>query len=322
MAAEPAELTGPVPPPSCAAPAAERPARRVARCLRGAGWAGAALVIAAAILLAAGSVRAAPLNRSLDTVSPGGEAMWPAAGTLPAADAQAMSFDGTPAVGALFTTVSGRPQGHFCSASVIDSPGRDLLVTAAHCISEIGTAPIAFVPGYDDGRMPYGIWRVTRVFVDHDWLSSSDPDDDVAFLVVAGRGKEKIQDVTGGEALGLGLPVGRMVSVIGYPQTSEVPILCENPAREFSPDQLEFDCGGYTDGTSGSPLLEDVSPATGLGMVIGVIGGYEQGGYTPSVSYAVRFGPLVQDLYKTVIRSLAPRRARRKGSRAARHPGH
>jgi hypothetical protein len=40
------------------------------------------------------------------------------------------------------------------------------------------------------------------------------------------------------------------------------------------------------------------------------------------VSYAVRFGPLVQDLYKTVIRSLAPRRARRKGSRAARHPGH
>jgi V8-like Glu-specific endopeptidase len=233
-----------------------------------------------------------------------------------------VSFDGTPAVGALFTTVNGRLAGHFCSASVIDSPGRDLLVTAAHCISEVGGAAIAFVPGYDDGRMRYGIWRVTRIFVDHDWLSSSDPDHDVAFLAVAARGKEKIQNVTGGEALGLGLPAGRMVSVIGYPQTSDVPILCENSAREFSPTQLEFDCGGYTDGTSGSPLLEDVSPSTGLGMVIGVIGGYEQGGYTPSVSYAVRFGPLVEDLYKTAIRSLEPSPARRKGSRVSRHLSH
>jgi V8-like Glu-specific endopeptidase len=303
VAAEPAELTRPVPPPRREARPAERGRRRGARGLRRAvGWAGGALAIAAGIVLGAGSVRAAPLDRSLDTVSPGAEAMWPVAASQPAADAQAMSFGGTPAVGALFTSVGGRLQGHFCTASVVDSPGRNLLATAAHCVSEAGGAALVFVPGYDDGRMPYGAWRVTRLFLDKNWLSSFDPDDDVAFLLVAGPGKQKIQNVTGGEVLGLGRPAGHTVSVIGYPQTANVPILCDNRAREFSPTQLEFDCGGYTDGTSGAPLLEDVSPSTGLGTVIGVIGGYEQGGDTPSVSYATQFGPFVADLYKAASR--------------------
>jgi hypothetical protein len=90
--------------------------------------------------------------------------------------------------------------------------------------------------------------------------------------------------------------------VIGYPQGSNVPISCGNLARGFGPAQLVFDCGKYTDGTSGGPLLEDVNPTTGLGMVIGVIGGYQQGGDTPSVSYSARFGALVADLYKTAVR--------------------
>ena len=298
MAAEPAE---PVPPPRHEPRPAPR-AGRVARRLGQAGWAAGALAIAAGILLVGGSVRAASLNRNLDTLSAEAQSMAQEAGSQPAADSQAVSFAGTPPVGALFT-IAGRALGaHFCSASVVDSPGRDLLVTAAHCISEIGGAATAFVPGYYDGRMPYGIWRVTRVYMDRNWMFSSDPDDDVAFLVVAGHGKKKIQNVTGGEVLGFGLPAGQMVSVVGYPQTADVPILCANRAREFSSTQLQFDCGGFTDGTSGSPLLQDVSPSAGLGTVIGVIGGYEQGGDTPDVSYAARFGPLVAALYKTATR--------------------
>ena len=66
--------------------------------------------------------------------------------------------------------------------------------------------------------------------------------------------------------------------------------------------QMEFDCGGYTDGTSGGPFLANVHPATGLGAVIGVIGGYEQGGDTPSVSYSARFGRAVRDLYDKAVR--------------------
>jgi hypothetical protein len=59
------------------------------------------------------------------------------------------------------------------------------------------------------------------------------------------------------------------------------------------------DCGDYTDGTSGSPFLADVSAASGLGTVIGVIGGYEQGGDTPEVSYAPKFGAAVAALFQS-----------------------
>jgi len=103
------------------------------------------------------------------------------------------------------------------------------------------------------------------------------------------------------ERLGIGQAAGQYVRVIGYPQGSNVPIRCGNLARSFGPTQLVFDCGRYTDGTSGGPLLEDVNPTTGLGTVIGVIGGYQQGGDTPSVSYSARFGALVADLYKTAV---------------------
>ena len=43
-------------------------------------------------------------------------------------------FAGTPAVGALFTISEGRLGSHFCTASVIDSPHHDLVITAAHCV--------------------------------------------------------------------------------------------------------------------------------------------------------------------------------------------
>lgn len=115
------------------------------------------------------------------------------------------------------------------------------------------------------------------------------------------RPQGPVEDVTGGERLGASQPSGRMVQVVGYPDGANAPIVCRNRARRFSSSQLEFDCGGYADGTSGSPLLANVSPSTGPGTVIGVIGGYEQGGYTASVSYAARFGVRAAALYKIAI---------------------
>ena len=252
------------------------------------------LAMAGGLTLTAVGLIATPLDQDLDTTAAGAQSL------VPMSQAEGVAFAGTSAVGALFTVTSGGSLGgHFCSASVVDSPARDLVVTAAHCVSASGQ--FAFVPGYDNGRTPYGVWRVTRVIVDPSWISSANPNADVAFLVVTGQDGARIQDVTGGERLGIGQAAGQDVRVIGYPQLSNAPISCDNLARGFSPTQLVFDCGGYTDGTSGGPFLEDVNPVTGLGTVIGVIGGYEEGGDTPSVSYAARFGDLVADLYKTAI---------------------
>jgi V8-like Glu-specific endopeptidase len=210
-------------------------------------------------------------------------------------------FAGTPAVGALFTISEGRLGSHFCTASVIDSPHHDLVITAAHCVSQT-VAEVAFVPGYHTGAAPYGVWIVTRVYVDASWSASSDPDDDVAFMRVSRPGSTaRIEDVTGADRLKTGAPARQLVEVAGYPDSADQAITCRNWTKEPMADQLEFDCGGYTDGTSGGPFLADLDPRTGRGAVIGVIGGYEQGGLTPRVSYSAMFGANVMALYELAV---------------------
>lgn len=214
------------------------------------------------------------------------------------------TFGGVTAVGALFGTdpKTGKLEGHFCTASVVHSPGGDLAATAAHCVTQ-HSGPIVFVPGYDNGREPFGQWRVTKSYTTQAWQATQDPDDDVAFLRIApAPDGVPIEDVTGAERLGTGWPSHAYVQVMGYPDSANQPVWCANWTGRFSPTQLEFDCADYTDGTSGSPFLAGVSPATGEGTVIGVIGGYEQGGDTADVSYSVAFGPAVASLYRTAAR--------------------
>lgn len=212
------------------------------------------------------------------------------------------AFRGIPAVGALFTTSAGSLGQHYCTASVIDSPGGDLAITAAHCVT--GTSgTIDFIPGFDSGATPYGVWTVTKVYVDQAWRSSADPDDDFAIVRVSQADSSvPVEDVTGAEQLLTGAPAGRrLVEVIGYPSSSSQPVSCQNRLTEPMVNQLEFDCGGYPDGTSGGPFLTDVDQASGQGMLIGVIGGYEQGGYLSQISYSSVLGANAAALYRTAV---------------------
>jgi V8-like Glu-specific endopeptidase len=222
--------------------------------------------------------------------------------TVPPALVHGRFYNGTPAVGALFTVSGGRLGQHFCTASVVNSAVKDLVITAAHCLRGKRAGQVAFVPEYRRHREPYGSWTVTRVFVDAAWANSRNPNDDVAFLVVSQPGSSRpVQELTGGENLATGWKASHLVRVIGYPDGRQRPITCMARTRAFGKRQMEFDCGGYTDGTSGGPFLANVPPATGEGAVDGVIGGYEQGGNTPSVSYSARFGQPVRDLYDRAV---------------------
>ncbi len=85
------------------------------------------------------------------------------------------------------------------------------------------------------------------------------------------------------------------------------------PFDRFHLRQMVFFCTDYTNGTSGGPFLAHVSGATGAGQVIGVIGGYEHGGDTPSVSYSARFGSAIAALFRrrSPAREPGPRLRRR-----------
>ncbi|MBV2153867.1 serine protease [Kitasatospora sp. SUK 42] len=183
-----------------------------------------------------------------------------------------------------------------CTASVVHSPGRNLLVTAAHCVQNqrVGLLDgLVFTPGYRNGYSPYGTWQVQSITVDPRWAEDDDPDYDVAFVTVRPVDGRQVEETVGGNPIGTGQGVGLAVSVTGYPNESDEPITCSVRTRSQSSTQERFDCGGYTDGTSGSPWV------TGDGAVVGVIGGYQEGGNTPGTSYSVSFGQRVADLYRT-----------------------
>jgi len=209
------------------------------------------------------------------------------------------SFDGVPQVGAIFSTEDGSisGQGHYCTGSVVNSPEGDIIVTAAHCVYDSSGVytDIAFVPGYHDGQDPYGVWIPSAVVVSPQWTSNSDPNYDVAFVVVHEEGSSsKIQDVVGGDDLGLDPSYTNLTQVVGYPESTEEPVTCTNYTSQFSDPslatpQLQFACDNYPGGTSGGPFLQGVDSNTDLGTVVGVIGGYEAGGDSPNVSYSVYF---------------------------------
>ncbi len=249
-------------------------------------------VVVALLLVFAGSVGSAnPVNAAASTQS-GAPVAQSATASL-----TGQSFDGVAAVGALFSETNGVLGTHFCTASVVNSAAGDLALTAAHCVYPL-TGTIVFVPGYTNGQTPYGVWQVTKVYTDSAWDSAQNPNDDVAFLQLADApGGVPIENVTGAETLDTGTQAGALVQVVGYPDGADQPVSCTGVANSFSATQLQFDCAGYPDGTSGSPFLTDVNAATGQGTVIGVIGGYQQGGDTSEVSYAASFGSAVATLY-------------------------
>ncbi len=278
-----------------------RPPRLVLRA-RPAFW-GGTLAAAVAVGVVATSPSAHGAERLAIRLAAAVKALPRGAPTVPPALLHGRFYDGTPAVGALFTVSGGHLGSHFCTASVVNSSVKDLVITAAHCLQGKQPGQVAFVPEYHRHHEPYGSWTVTRVFVDAAWANSQNPNDDVAFLVVSQPGTAKpVQELTSGENLATGWRASQLVQVIGYPDGRQRPITCTARTRPFGTRQMEFDCGGYTDGTSGGPFLANVHPATGLGAVIGVIGGYEQGGDTPSVSYSARFGQAVRDLYDKAVR--------------------
>jgi V8-like Glu-specific endopeptidase len=218
----------------------------------------------------------------------------------------ATDTNGVPSVGALFATDDQGDDGHFCSASVVASPQGDMVLTAAHCIYDPNEGDydtdIVFIPDYHDGQAPYGVWTPSSLVVDPRWISDSDPDLDFGFMIVHQDGNSRtLQSETGANQLGSNLSFDLPVQVTGYPDGASQAVTCATPSTQADTYQLRFDCDGFPNGTSGSPWVTNVNPATGLGTVVGVIGGYEEGGDTPQVSYSSYFDQDITDLYDTTL---------------------
>ncbi|MFF7410281.1 trypsin-like serine peptidase [Streptomyces lydicus] len=191
---------------------------------------------------------------------------------------------------------------HFCTASVVQSPGRNMLITAAHCAYDADAGStvndLVFAPDYRDGDEPTGLWKVKKVIVDDRWAKSQDEDLDVAFLILDKKDGKQIQDVLGGNTLGIDRGFDNEVKITGYPTSRDTPISCQNRTTKYSDTQMRIQCTDFEGGTSGSPWLADYDPKSHTGTVIGVLGGHEGGGDQDDVSYAAYFDDDVAVLYR------------------------
>lgn len=211
-----------------------------------------------------------------------------------------------PSVGPLFSAGLSAPHG--CTAAVVDTPARNVIVTAAHCVVGSGTG-LVFAPGYDEGTAPYGTWVVQRAYLPRNWVASGDPDLDYAFLVVAPSSTNArslpVQAVVGGNLLGHTPATDQRVTVVGYVAgIDDDPVICSAKVYRTR-GYPSVDCPGYASGTSGGPWLADYDPATRTGTISAVIGGPDHGGCTDDTSYSSTFGAAVQALLRRTLSGAA-----------------
>jgi hypothetical protein len=206
------------------------------------------------------------------------------------------------AIGGLFVRPFGLTVPHpFCTASIIDSPRGDLLLTAAHCLGKVPLSQIIFIPYYHDGTSPFGQYDITAQAFPPGWFPGGNITRDYAFLTVAGN----VQKKAGFEKLAVSMPLPRDATLEAYNQ-SGAPTVCPGHPQAVTRGgvpQLRFACPGYSDAASGGPILTRVNPRSRLGTIIGVIGGYEEGGATSTVSYASPLKPSAIALAQKLARS-------------------
>ncbi|MGI5531126.1 FG-GAP-like repeat-containing protein [Streptomyces syringium] len=261
------------------------------------------------------------------------------AAAAPSGTPQGKYGDGIPMVGTFFA--AGGPSGNtYCTASVVQSAGRNLVLTAGHCaLGKKVQGKSIFIPQYRKGKdaahQPFGVFPVQRVFTDPRYSSNStgaDSDLDFGFIRVGTNAQgARVQDLTGSLRLTPTPRWNSTVTVTGYPVSNNADqraISCTVPTKRLAGyRQVEMRCGGFYSGVSGSPWIANYDAKSRTGDVIGNLGGYNGGGNTKGddwVNYSPVYDRQIQALYQDAVADRTPARdggAYRPQSTANRLPG-
>ncbi|GAA0920728.1 hypothetical protein [Nonomuraea longicatena] len=85
--------------------------------------------------------------------------------------------------------VNGKGEKKWCSATSVQSKYKNLVATAGHCVFDTKAntdvmSKWVFVPGYYQGKAPYGIYVGKQAFTHYDFSNYEDYDRDYAFVTV------------------------------------------------------------------------------------------------------------------------------------------
>jgi hypothetical protein len=113
---------------------------------------------------------------------------------------------------------------HRCSGTVVDTPNKSMVLTAARCLYRGGAwaANVRFVPAHNDGAAPFGTWPATTIVVLDQWVTddrnrSPSVAWDVGVILVGLKAKKTLgQTVGGGYMFGWEHPQGMGTRALGY----------------------------------------------------------------------------------------------------------
>ncbi|WP_316739652.1 trypsin-like serine protease [Streptomyces sp. MK7] len=239
------------------------------------------------------------------------------------------TFEGIKEVGTFFWQDSDLKY-RFCAGTVVPSPGKDLVLTAAHCFDSTDqTKKLVFVPKHHQADpKPYGVFpiNVGQIYADPRYLRKGGDHDytdlDFALLRTEPRSDgKKVQDVVGAIPIGYGTGFDHpRTRVIGYPwlpdddgkyKPHQDPLDCTSPMKKFATASSggwkggtfsQIDCKGYVRGTSGGPFIIGGDHP----QVIGVTGGWQTGGHSDDTSYSSYFDSDLKRIYDAAVAGKMP----------------
>ncbi len=178
-------------------------------------------------------------------------------------------------VGRLFF-VNQKGDDTYCTATAVKSGNRSVVMAAGHC-ARLPASPdntytdLVFVPGYDKGARPYGVFPVRASVTPRSW--AQDGENDIAAFTVDPVGGRTLTGTVGGRPVAFGRPAGGRITAFGYPATrpqrGEELLYCAGPSKAAPHQELSVPCD-MSGGASGGPWLADFDPRTGLGTLVSV----------------------------------------------------
>ncbi|MFD4676123.1 trypsin-like serine peptidase [Lentzea sp. NPDC058450] len=233
-------------------------------------------------------------------------------GDLPPAEQISKPYEGAaPGVGRLFMSTS-TGQDHSCTATVVPSETKDVVLTAGHCVNggldrwdnPIKILNVVFVPGYDHGAKN-GVFAA-RAFAWSDTYTgpTSGLDDDAVIALDPVDGRH-VQDVAGSQDVSFDTVASPVdTTILGYPVSQlakgEALLSCARPATLKVNSVLsawETDCD-LAGGASGGPWLRGFDPATGRGTIFSVTSrGSTNGDLVTTDLSGAAFSEAVEALY-------------------------
>jgi hypothetical protein len=210
------------------------------------------------------------------------------------------------------TTGNGVRENWVCSGSTVNSNGKDVVFTAGHCVygslggevpGETWHSNWAFVPDYNNGSAPYGVWTARQLWSLTSYVWNQDEGDDIGAVVMnLNSFGQHIVNVVGGQGLAWNWPASEYVYDFGYPAAAPFngAVLDECDGYEFNWSAVVSSTMGlacnFTGGSSGGPWLAF------FGGEFGYVNGVNGFGYAslPGYIFSAYFGTNADSLYNAV----------------------